>query len=676
VHPAPAEPLAPEVTATVPLGPSHQEIHPGAIAVGEGAVWVLAYFSDETPHQRLLRIDPATNEVVAEIPLPESTAGEVAVGFGSVWVTLYQQGEGSSLGRIDPGTNELVAEIPGVGQQVAIWEGSVWAIDTREGAAEGSVAQVDSVTGEVTASVPLPIVHPPVFDLVAGEGAVWAWTLDDAGDIDSAEATPNLFRIDPATREVRAIDVDTAGLRQIVVGGGYVWVAGAPNEDPGQDAQRFGVLRFDPATGDPVGEPILDASSVPLDYGEGGVWLLREDLRKGLCRLNEDTLEVDACTPEVSFADLYDEAAAIDAETGTIWVSNSENTVTRIDLRADGAEETSACPIEVRYAIAEPVDDPAKARLVLEDNTSVVSALDGVVSSVEASEESGWAEVAVRSPDVVLTYRFYLDSARGALPRAGAEVASGDVIGGAHEFLRIEAQAAAGSESYDVPAMLRTWGCREGLPQTDVLRARLLDGSMWELKLARPIEVVGAQGAGTYGDLMVDGEVVAGASRIGERPDFNRPFEPGFDPPVLIEQFALPDGRRAEHWNMAPSHENDTFDYVLWVEGPGEDMYFYSAQPIADAELVVHSLRMMEVNGRIDAIWFASERVDVVKLQAVFFLIDPQAPMKGPEVRLDGACRVGHDPGADCDDARLEVPVFTPGTELALRGATVKMVAG
>jgi hypothetical protein len=140
----------------------------------------------------------------------------------------------------------------------------------------------------------------------------------------------------------------------------------------------------------------------------------------------------------------------------------------------------------------------------------------------------------------------------------------------------------------------------------------------------------------------------------------------------LIESWTLPDGRRAEHWNMAPSHENDTFDYVLWVEGPGDHMYFSSAQPIAEADLVARSLRMVERDGRIEAIWFASDRVDVIHLQAVFFLIDPQAPMRGPEVRLNAACRVGKDETADCTKVELEVPVYTPGTEEALRGATIR----
>jgi hypothetical protein len=331
-EPAPA-PLNPRVTATIPLGPVDQEIRPGPVAVGEGAVWALAYFHDEAPHQRLLRIDPGTNEVVAEILLPERTAGEVAVGFGSVWVSLYQQGEGGSLGRIDPQTNELVAETPGVGHQVAVGEESVWAIDMSDGVAEGTLAQVDPATGEITSRVPLPIVHPPVYDLVAGEGAVWAWTLDDWKDLDSAAATPNLFRIDAGTHEVMAIDVDASGYRQIIAGGGYVWVTGAPNDGPTYDAQAAGTMRFAEGTGEQVGEPIVEAVAIPFGYGEGGVWVLREDLRDGLCRLNEDTLEIDVCTPEVSIADLYDQAAALDPETSTIWVSNSEDTVTRIDLR-------------------------------------------------------------------------------------------------------------------------------------------------------------------------------------------------------------------------------------------------------------------------------------------------------------------------------------------------------
>lgn len=340
-------------------------------------------------------------------------------------------------------------------------------------------------------------------------------------------------------------------------------------------------------------------------------------------------------------------------------------------------EEESAgapvCPIGVRYALSEPLT-PARARLVIEDNPTVVSALHGVVTDVHADEESGWARVAVRSSDVALTYRFYLDSARDRLPEKGRTVAPGDPIGGAHELLDVEAAPTDAANPASVSSLLDEWGCREGLPKVDVLRARLLDGSVWEIRLPEPIEVIGAEEAGAYGDLTVDGEIVAGASRFGQRPDFSRPEFPGFDAPVLLDEFTLPDGRRAEHWDLAPSHENDTFAYALWVEGPGEHMYFSSGQPIDDAALVARSLRMTQQGSDIGSVWFDSERVAIIEQQAVFFLMDPKAPLRGPEVRINTTCRIDDEQGSSCGKAELEVPVYTPGTRAALEGATLKRV--
>ncbi|MPZ70446.1 MAG: hypothetical protein GEU71_13100 [Actinobacteria bacterium] len=333
----------------------------------------------------------------------------------------------------------------------------------------------------------------------------------------------------------------------------------------------------------------------------------------------------------------------------------------------------SVCPIAVRYALAEPREQ-TKARLVVEDNPQVVSALRGVVTDVAGDEESGWARVMVRSSDMSLTYRFYLDSVRGGLPAEGETVAAGDPIGGAHELLDVEAMPIDAGNPRPVSGLLDEWGCHEGLPKVDVLRARLLDGSIWEIGLAKPIEVIGAEGAGAYGELEVDGEIVAGATRFGQRPDFSRPDFPGFDPPELLEEFKLADGRRAEHWDLAPSHENDTFAYALWVEGPGEHMYFSSGQPIEDAGLVAQSLRMTQSGREIESVWFESDRVEIVNQQAVFFLMDPSAPLRGPEVRINTTCRIGHEQGSACEKAELEVPVYTPGTKAALERATLTRV--
>lgn len=338
---------------------------------------------------------------------------------------------------------------------------------------------------------------------------------------------------------------------------------------------------------------------------------------------------------------------------------------------AEAQKAAGVCPIEVRYALADPQRDPATVRLVLEDSTPVVSALAGSVTDVSPDEATGWAEVTVRSTDLALTYRFYLGVAGSSLASEGVDVRPGEVIGAAHELLDVEAVAIEGSEPPELSPMLDTWGCSEGLAPTRTLEARLFDGSLWHIELAEPIEAAGTTGATAYGELRVDGEVVADATRLGQRPELARPFSPGFDRPVLLDAFTLADGRRAEHWNLAPSHENSTFSYALWVEGPGEHVYFSSSQPIPEAELVARSLRMAETDGRIDAVWFASARVDATDLQAVFFLVDPEAPLRDPEVRLNAACRVGHDPAADCMDAELEVPVYTAGTQRALQGATV-----
>lgn len=66
------------------------EVH---VAIGEGAVWV----SGGSHPNQVLRIDPATNEILGEVAL-ETPARDIAAGEGAVWVT---DGEGT-LYRIDP----------------------------------------------------------------------------------------------------------------------------------------------------------------------------------------------------------------------------------------------------------------------------------------------------------------------------------------------------------------------------------------------------------------------------------------------------------------------------------------------------------------------------------------------------------------------------------------------
>ncbi len=327
-----ATPLEPHVTETVEIGPQ-----PLAVAAGEGAVWALVLFPDEPPHVRLVRIDPVTNQVVAETPVGAS-GEDLAVGLGSVWVSTYRRSEGPLLLRVDVSTNEVIAEITGAGGRPVVAHGSVWAVGTAKNGPPGTVVRVDPATNEVVAEISVPL-EPPPFDIVAGETSVWALGFDPNGHPDGA----NLARIDPSTNAVaEAIDLDAHGT-SMVAGGGYLWVptwlhefeAVATGSDDHSIEDRGIVARIDERTGEIVPVTIDAVPFRPFAYGEGGVWVLgwpREGL-EGICRLNEVTFSVDVCVEPPSLARVYNDWAALEEATSTIWVINDRNTVTRIDLR-------------------------------------------------------------------------------------------------------------------------------------------------------------------------------------------------------------------------------------------------------------------------------------------------------------------------------------------------------
>ena len=109
----PTDPMTRETpTIALPAAPTH-------LAVTEDAVWVLT-----PPDNSLVRIDPATNQVVATVPVGRAPSG-LAVGAGAVWVSRHSDG---AVVRIDPATNRAVATI-GVGRApgaMTVAGGLVW----------------------------------------------------------------------------------------------------------------------------------------------------------------------------------------------------------------------------------------------------------------------------------------------------------------------------------------------------------------------------------------------------------------------------------------------------------------------------------------------------------------------------------------------------------------------
>lgn len=106
-------------TIAVPGGPL-------GIAAGEGAIWVVAFWSRE-----LVRIDPDTRRVVRRIPVGAGPL-DVAVEDGAVWVTNRDD---RTISRIDPATNEVSAtiQLAAAPHSVRVAHGRVWVTTQRCG---------------------------------------------------------------------------------------------------------------------------------------------------------------------------------------------------------------------------------------------------------------------------------------------------------------------------------------------------------------------------------------------------------------------------------------------------------------------------------------------------------------------------------------------------------------
>jgi DNA-binding SARP family transcriptional activator/DNA-binding beta-propeller fold protein YncE len=140
------------------------------IAYGEGALWAITGYEFDT----IERIDPKTN-AVETIPLGRigETSGwryRMAVGEGAIWVLAP-----ASLWRIDSTTKRFVASVPlghsEEGSSVATGDGAVWVAKP-----EGILLRVDPDSQSVAKTIPLgTLIYPadPDAALAVGEGSVW-----------------------------------------------------------------------------------------------------------------------------------------------------------------------------------------------------------------------------------------------------------------------------------------------------------------------------------------------------------------------------------------------------------------------------------------------------------------------------------------------------------------------
>lgn len=148
---------------TLTLGASHSV---DGLAAGAGAIWVASGADD-----RVLRLDPVSGRVLAQIPLAAAPQGRVAspygitVGDGAVWVT---DALADTVSRIDPALNAVTATIR-VGRRptrLAAGEGAVWVLN----AGDGTVTRIDPRSDAVSATIH---VGGDATGIAAGLGGVW-----------------------------------------------------------------------------------------------------------------------------------------------------------------------------------------------------------------------------------------------------------------------------------------------------------------------------------------------------------------------------------------------------------------------------------------------------------------------------------------------------------------------
>jgi DNA-binding beta-propeller fold protein YncE len=231
----PSVPLEERLEATIPIAGADFPI------IAFDSVWVVA---GDPPHPAIVRVDPVTNEVVADIEVPGVACTGATAGFDAIWACSTD-----GIVRIDPATNLVVTviEVKTAGQaRLATGGGSVWAF-ARVGDSldTNAVYRIDPATNSVITTIDL---GHPVATMAFGFDALWV----------SSPADGLLLRVDPASNQVTIAVEGLAAPFQVTVGPDSLWVSlyGAEDSDPAEGEPTF--VRIDPGTGEITASIVAD----------------------------------------------------------------------------------------------------------------------------------------------------------------------------------------------------------------------------------------------------------------------------------------------------------------------------------------------------------------------------------------------------------------------------------
>jgi len=182
------------------------------ISIGGTADWVLvtdsAVWVASTKPYDIVRIDPATNKIVARVRISDEACSGLAFGFNSLWVPIC--GSKPALVRIDAMKNTISAVLPiapaGEEGGIATSDDSVWMVTDKN----GTLVRVDPSINSVRERIHIP---PGSFNPVFSYGTVWITGVE----------TDVLTAVDAASGKVLGAIPVGSKPRFLTAGAGSIW---------------------------------------------------------------------------------------------------------------------------------------------------------------------------------------------------------------------------------------------------------------------------------------------------------------------------------------------------------------------------------------------------------------------------------------------------------------------
>jgi Tol biopolymer transport system component len=266
-----------ETVATIPIEDSPGWVSGGGgIAEGFGSIWVTGASSQGGVLQR---IDPSANRMVSAIQLGKDfygLAADVAVDENGVWVVSMPLGkDGTSfMYRVDPATDQVITEIPleyEYERHVIAVNGAI-VVRQHHWHDDGSgpytiFTSIDASTNSVNANTS----EDKFWGMWTWDGQLWAGVGDFSGG-------NQIVRVDPITLKAisEAVPIDAERLGSFWAGEGGIWFVSAAGVNQWQ--QPFKVNRFNPQAGRvDVSETVPEAGGQDMVVGGDAVWFLKDE---------------------------------------------------------------------------------------------------------------------------------------------------------------------------------------------------------------------------------------------------------------------------------------------------------------------------------------------------------------------------------------------------------------